>query len=141
MVEEKKGTNLVLVITKKVFKSDISITHMRLQMPISKVTLEEGFLSNEQRNGLSNKVHVKVRLVGPTFEKEEKMEIRKWNGCYALTTSGWCRALKMYYRDLRIGDFVQVWSFKCNEGKDLWMRIVVFRAEEGTENVFPVESM
>ncbi|KAK1425564.1 hypothetical protein QVD17_20918 [Tagetes erecta] len=115
-----KGTELRLVIQKKVFKSDTDKGLNRLNMPIKQLESNE-FLREDERRKLRKEKEIEVMVLGPTLEMYEKpMKLKMWHMTnsvnYVLTTS-WHSFWKENKKDLDKDSKIQVWSFRRDDEK------------------------
>ncbi|KAK1425576.1 hypothetical protein QVD17_20930 [Tagetes erecta] len=115
-----KGTELRLVIQKKVFKSDTDKGLNRLNMPIKQLESNE-FLREDERRILRKENEIEVMVLGPTLEMYERpMKLKMWHMTnsvnYVLTTS-WHSFWKENKKDLDKDSKIQVWSFRRDDEK------------------------
>ncbi|KAK1425563.1 hypothetical protein QVD17_20917 [Tagetes erecta] len=132
-----KGTELRLVIQKKVFKSDTNKGLNRLNMPIKQLESNE-FLREDERRILRKEKEIEVMVLGPTLEMYEKpMKLKMWHMTnsvnYVLTTnwhSFWKENKKVLDQDSKI----QVWSFRRADEKLCFAVVRVGRYDKQVMN-------
>ncbi|XVF85214.1 hypothetical protein PTKIN_Ptkin17bG0100200 [Pterospermum kingtungense] len=112
--ENMGGSGLVLVIQKPIYFSDMNRIASRLSMPFSQLKTHE-FLTKAEAERLKNvKNYIKVWLLEPSM-KESGITFKRWN--YGTSSSyvlnkGWNSVVES--NGLKVGDTVQVWSFRVN---------------------------
>ncbi|KAK3039595.1 hypothetical protein RJ639_029294 [Escallonia herrerae] len=103
----------VLVIQKKLFKTDVSKIHGRLSMPVSQTSTE--FLTAEETRALNSKREVAVELIEPMTLAKRGLKLTKWemgkNGTYNLLRN-WNSVL--VENGLEKGMVVQLWAFRVD---------------------------
>ncbi|XP_030950098.1 B3 domain-containing protein At1g05920-like [Quercus lobata] len=115
----KNGSDVKLVIQKKLYKTDMLGRFARLSIPKGQMIAE--FLSEEEQMSLQQKkedgVHYKgmeVQLIQPSL-KECSISLKKWqqggNNSYMLS-SPWNKIAEN--NGLEVGDIIQLWSFRVN---------------------------
>ncbi|XVF02727.1 hypothetical protein REPUB_Repub04eG0199100 [Reevesia pubescens] len=113
VLEKKGGSDLVLVIQKKIFLSDVNPTASRFSMPFSQLKTHD-FLNTTEAKALEDKRNaVQVCLLEPSM-KETEVTFKRWyysgkNSSYVLTST-WNSVVEN--NQLKIGDIVQLWSFR-----------------------------
>ncbi|PPR81372.1 hypothetical protein GOBAR_AA39346 [Gossypium barbadense] len=113
IVEEMGGRDLVLVIQKTIFFSDINPTASRFSIPFSQVKTHD-FLNEAEAKELDDKNPMQVWLLDPSM-KGTSITLNKWvmgsSSLYVLTNT-WNPIVKN--NQLKKGDTVQLWSFRMN---------------------------
>ncbi|XVF85247.1 hypothetical protein PTKIN_Ptkin17bG0102600 [Pterospermum kingtungense] len=114
LIENMGGSGLVLVIQKQIYFSDMSRIASRLSMPFSQLKTHE-FLTKAEAERLKNvKNFIKACLLEPSM-KESGITFKRWNygksSSYVLN-KGWNSVVES--NGLKVGDTVQVWSFRVN---------------------------
>ncbi|KAK2979098.1 hypothetical protein RJ640_005849 [Escallonia rubra] len=103
----------VLVIQKRLFKTDVSKNHGRLSMPASQTSTE--FLTAEETRALDSKREVAVELIEPMTLAKRGLKLTKWemgkNGTYNLVRN-WNSVL--VENGLEVGMVVQLWAFRVD---------------------------
>ncbi|KAK6936513.1 B3 domain-containing protein At2g31720-like [Dillenia turbinata] len=114
IAERYRGTQIVLVIQKRIFKTDVNRGHNRFSVPARQVIKE--FLTEEEKRKLNDQ-DLSVVLIQPSLESIE-MNMKTWvmhkeNGkassSYMLKTK-WGEVVKK--NNIQIGDIVQLWAFR-----------------------------
>jgi hypothetical protein len=109
------GTEVVMVIQKRLTDTDLQEGHNRLSMPFGKI--DRGFLREEEKDLLAEQQIMEVPFLEPSREVS-KMILRQWDmgknsgktsSMYVLRTN-WNDAAKKNV--LKANDVVQVWSFR-----------------------------
>ncbi|KAB2608280.1 B3 domain-containing protein [Pyrus ussuriensis x Pyrus communis] len=154
IIGKMNGTELTLLIQKKLYPTDVNPNHNRLSLPPLQV-LSGSFLTSNEIETLNPKHSRKSRDLGflnipfidPSLKLKEKkgINLSLWTlsnsnrKSYVLKT-GWGKVVKK--NKLVAGDVIQVWSFRAN-GNQLHLAIVlVQRAKEcsnqsgGSSHVF-----
>lgn len=121
-IETLGGIKVELVIEKKLFKSDTIQGENRLSMPLKQI--RSNFLEDDEVKRLEKDETLTVSLIDTKLQ-ERDICLRRWN----MKTSKWY-VLKTQWikivRDnkLRIGDVIQVWSFR-DENNNLHLALVL----------------
>ncbi|KAK9910696.1 hypothetical protein M0R45_034648 [Rubus argutus] len=121
-IETLGGIKVELVIEKKLFKSDTIQGENRLSMPLKQI--RSNFLEDDEVKRLERDETLTVSLIDTKLQ-ERDICLRRWN----MKTSKWY-VLKTQWikivRDnkLRIGDVIQVWSFR-DENNNLHLALVL----------------
>lgn len=116
ITHEQNGTNIMLVIQKKLFASDLAGNQNRLTMPYNQLQTID-FLTEQERDYLlTDKSEIDVSLLGPTFQMFHKsMKLVRWainsTTSYILRTE-WNNFVKENKSDLKQGAIIQVWSYR-----------------------------
>ncbi|KAF5778562.1 putative DNA-binding pseudobarrel domain superfamily [Helianthus annuus] len=117
-----KGTDVRVVIQKKLFDSDTRHGLNRLNMPVNQLQTNEFLTVDEKehlRKGKGNQIE--VRLLGPTLEiYKDPMNLRWWpmesSENYVFATN-WYRFWSTNKLHLKRDSNVQVWSFRGSDQK------------------------
>ncbi|GFY96903.1 hypothetical protein Acr_11g0012090 [Actinidia rufa] len=125
-IQGLNGSDLVLVIQKPLFATDVSKNHYRLSMPFNQI--KNQFLSRNEKDALMNQNGVgvpemEVFLIEPSCQKETKMNLKIW----AMHKGPKCKAKVSYMyslgkhwnevvsgNGLEEGMTVQVWAFRVD---------------------------
>ncbi|KAK6945280.1 B3 domain-containing protein At2g31720-like [Dillenia turbinata] len=131
IAEKYRGTQIVLVIQKQIFKSDVDCGHNRFSVPVRQVRKE--FLTEEEKRKLNDE-DLSVVLIQPSMESIE-MNMKTWvmpkeNGktssSYMLKTK-WGEVVRK--NKIKEGDIVQLWAFRTKRTKStLGFALVKIRA-------------
>ena len=123
-IQGLNGSDLVLVIQKPLFATDVSKKHYRLSMPLNQIKNE--FLSRNEKDALMNQngdgvPEMEVFLIEPSCQKETKMNLKIW----VMLKDPKCKAKASYMyslgkhwnevvsgNGLEEGMTVQVWAFR-----------------------------
>ncbi|KAK8579526.1 hypothetical protein V6N13_142725 [Hibiscus sabdariffa] len=112
-IQEMGGQNLVFVIEKKLFFSDVNPQASRLSIPFSQVR-SHAFLTESEAELLEGNNAIRARLLEPSMVETE-VNFNKWamNKCsmYVITTS-WNSVVKN--NGLKDKTVVRLWSFRLN---------------------------
>ncbi|XVF10052.1 hypothetical protein REPUB_Repub07fG0150400 [Reevesia pubescens] len=113
IINKLGGSDLLLVIQKPLFYSDINPGASRLSIPFSQIQTHE-FLNKKEAENLKEKKGMKVSLLDPSLKKT-KPTFNRWNmgksQMYVLNKT-WNGVAKT--NQLKIDDVVQLWSFRVN---------------------------
>ncbi|KAB2051249.1 hypothetical protein ES319_A12G043600v1, partial [Gossypium barbadense] len=116
MIKCMDGSEEKLIIQKALYKTDLSKHHGRLSIPMNQVEVE--FLTDEELKQ-SSKEGIEALVIEPCL-KTRDMSLRIWDmpkptgrfsSVYVLVT-GWKSVVEG--NDLKVGDVIQVWSFRVN---------------------------
>jgi hypothetical protein len=122
------GTQAVMVIQKALYKTDLMKNNGRLSLPFGQINKD--FLKESEREDLENQNELLMQFIEPSC-KFNRMMLRQWNmpkntgnkcSIYVLKTD-WNDVFKE--NELKIGDVVQVWSFRVGSEQKLCMALVV----------------
>ena len=120
-IREMKGTNLILVLEKKLFKTDIRKVENRLSIPANQIRKE--FVREEEEEILRAGEGMKAVLIQPSLEVST-ITLKKWKmktTCYVyVLTTQWNSVVVR--ESLQKDDIVQVWSFRV--GRELGFALV-----------------
>ncbi|CAN1130654.1 Putative B3 domain-containing protein At2g27410, partial [Linum perenne] len=122
-VGEAGINKFTLVIRKKLTKTDLSLHHNRLSIPVTKI--ENEFLIEEEKGELIASGEIKIGYfldlymeIGP-----DEVWLRKWNmkgrHVYNISGGGWKNLLKNMNDNLLklvAGEEIEVWSFRTESG-------------------------
>ncbi|KAF5735214.1 B3 domain-containing protein [Tripterygium wilfordii] len=119
-IEAMNGTNIKLVIHKKVYKTDLNVHHERISLPRTQI-ISKDFLRPEEAEFVHSGGVMDCKLIGPRpYYQSYDLKLRKWDSktswSYALTTK-WPDFIRFYAIEEEIvkeGDVVQIWSFRRN---------------------------
>ncbi|RVW33844.1 B3 domain-containing protein [Vitis vinifera] len=118
-IREMNGTHPILVLEKRLFKTDINEGENRLSMPLNQIRRE--FLSEDEKMRVVEGMQVK--LIQPSLE-ETTVTFKKWKmkeSCHLYVfTREW--KLIVNNNSLRRRTRIQVWSFRV--GSELWFALV-----------------
>ena len=113
IVEKMGGSNLVLVIQKSLFFSDVNPQASRFAMPFSQLKTHE-FLNKTETEDLKDvKKAIKVCLLEPSMKENCDITFKRWNmsKCSMYVMNGaWNSVVEN--NGLKIDDIVQLWSFR-----------------------------
>ncbi|KAK6936515.1 B3 domain-containing protein At2g31720-like [Dillenia turbinata] len=137
IAERYRGTQIVLVIQKRIFKTDVNRGHNRFSVPARQVITE--FLTEEEKRKLNDQ-NLSVVLIQPSLESID-MNMKTWvmpkeNGkassSYMLKTK-WGEVVKK--NNIQIGDIVQLWAFRTEMRKNTlgFALVKIRRASAGTQ--------
>ncbi|KAL4319557.1 hypothetical protein GQ457_18G022000 [Hibiscus cannabinus] len=107
------GSDLVLVIQKALFFSDVNPTASRFSVPFSQVKTHE-FLTGTEAQSLAGKNPMEVRLLEPCM-KETTLTFNMWEMSKTklyVMTKAWNSVVQR--NNLGEGNTVQLWSFRVN---------------------------
>ncbi|KAK8480719.1 hypothetical protein V6N13_090396 [Hibiscus sabdariffa] len=107
------GSDLVLVIQKALFFSDVNPTASRFSVPFSQVKTHE-FLTGTEAQSLAGKNPMEVRLLEPCM-KETTLTFNMWEMSKTklyVMTKAWNSVVQR--NNLAEGNTVQLWSFRVN---------------------------
>ncbi|CAN1220434.1 B3 domain-containing protein At1g05920 [Linum perenne] len=138
-----------LVIRKKLTKTDLSLHHNRLSIPVTKI--ENEFLTEEEKGELIEKGEIKIGYfldpdmgIGP-----DGVWLRRWKmekgHVYNISGGGWKNLLKKKEENLLkldAGDEIEVWSFRTESGVLCFTIVTVEgrkEAEADKEEVMMIE--
>ncbi|XP_059433474.1 B3 domain-containing protein At1g05920-like [Corylus avellana] len=122
------GSELFMVIQKRLTDTDLMPDHSRLSIPFGKIN--RGFLKERERYLLDQQISLEVPFYEPSH-KVSKIILRQWNmgkdsgkssSMYALRTH-WNAVAKA--NGLKAKDVIQVWSFRVGDGQKLCLALVV----------------
>lgn len=125
-IKKLNGTNIKLVIQKRLEYSDLTDNHLRLSIPKNQV-IEKDFVSVEEDERLGDKkiAALPCSLIQPCVEVLTGFKFNRWKMnktfIYALMTK-WKTMIDDKKNELGKGSLVQLWSFRV--GADLWFALV-----------------
>ncbi|KAI9087316.1 hypothetical protein K1719_030786 [Acacia pycnantha] len=119
-IDEVGGRNIIKIIEKKVYESDLCKTNDRLSIPEKKILLKaEDFLKPEELDLLMTKdaktkkfEGIPVLVLDPNL-KEFNLVLKRWKMTNSITynlTHRWYDVVKC--NNFQVGDVVQLWSFR-----------------------------
>ncbi|KAK4263206.1 hypothetical protein QN277_028653 [Acacia crassicarpa] len=119
-INEIGGHNIVKILEKKVYQSDLGKTNDRLSIPEKMILLKaEDFIKPEEINLLmtkdpkTNKLNgIPVLVLDPNL-KEFNLVLKRWQMTTSITynlTRRWYDVLKC--NNFQVGDVLQLWSFR-----------------------------
>ncbi|WCJ27785.1 hypothetical protein M5689_009510 [Euphorbia peplus] len=122
-IEEKGGSDMKLVIVKKMYETDLSEHHDRLSIPVKQIK-DTSFLTEVENWILDNDGELDVKLMEPC-EETSNMVLVKWRlkttKSLALRTS-WKAVLgRNHGKHFKKNDVIQLWSFRVRG--ELWLAI------------------
>ncbi|XP_071713805.1 B3 domain-containing protein At2g31720-like [Rutidosis leptorrhynchoides] len=133
LIDEINGSDLKLLIQKRLYHSDLRGCQNRLTIPMNQMQKNCEFLSPDEENILVDKQRgIEVGLMGPKLQMyNKKMVLRKF--CMSHTSSyvlsnNWNQFVRDYMNDLKENTMIQVWSFRRNQ--ELVFAVVVVGDEE-----------
>ena len=120
-IQGLNGSDLVLVIQKPLFATDVSKKHYRLSMPLNQIKNE--FLSRNEKDALMNQngdgvPEMEVFLIEPSGQKETKMNLKIWVMPKGKAKASYMYSLGKHWNEvvsgngLEEGMTVQVWAFR-----------------------------
>ena len=132
------GSDMKLVIQKTLYASDLKRSQNRLNMPFTLVQTHD-FLTPEEKKVIGIKTEMKVQIMGPNLQMQEKpLSLKIWSmsrsGNYVLT-SNWCEFVEENKNVLKENTTIQVWSFR----KDEKLCFAVICVDKPVENTTLVE--
>ncbi|XP_057440770.1 uncharacterized protein LOC130732800 [Lotus japonicus] len=118
-IQELGGSEVKLVIQKKLHKSDVNAGHNRFSIPSQQI-LARDFLTQEEVTLLNGREGGKpagltVNVLDPSLELWEGLRLKKWEMTSSPTYNiigGWMKVVKN--SGLEPEDVVQLWSFRSN---------------------------
>ncbi|PWA72507.1 hypothetical protein CTI12_AA269900 [Artemisia annua] len=134
ITHEQNGTNIMLVIQKKLFKSDLAANQNRLTMPYNQLQTIDFLTEQEREYLLTAESNIDVSLLGPTLQMfTKKMKLVRWainsTQSYILRT-GWNNFVQENKNDLKQEAIIQVWSYrKVDHNNPCFAIAVVKRAD------------
>ncbi|BFG23177.1 hypothetical protein CerSpe_094500 [Prunus speciosa] len=117
-IDSLGGTEVALVIQKKLRETDLSKSGNRMSMPLNQISSTD-FLEDDERGRLEKEETMKVQLIDPGLVQGD-INLRRWNmkkkngknsKIYVLRTQ-WSDVAKRNH--LKEKDLVQVWSFRVS---------------------------
>ncbi len=112
------GSDVMLVMHKRLYKTDLAENNNRLSMPLRQVRAD--FLTEGEKVDLKVRKKIKTLLIDSRLKKSD-IVLKQWNmkkdsgntsSSYVLMTT-WNQVCKD--NDLKINDLVQVWSFRVGQ--------------------------
>ncbi|KAK4263205.1 hypothetical protein QN277_028652 [Acacia crassicarpa] len=119
-IDEIGGRNIIKILEKKVYQSDLCKTNDRLSIPEKMILLKaEDFIKPEEINLLmtkdpkTNKLNgIPVLVLDPNL-KEFNLVLKRWQMTTSITynlTHRWYDVVKC--NNFQVGDVLQLWSFR-----------------------------
>lgn len=123
-IREMNGGNLILVIEKALYKTDVSRSHCRLSIPVKQIgqeflTEQEMALLNQKSEKNSAPSEIAVKLIEPSHQ-ESSMKLKIWEmtdkknkkkiSLMYVLVGGWNSVVER--NRLKKGDVVRLWSFR-----------------------------
>ena len=118
-IREMNRTHPILVLEKRLFKTDINEGENRLSMPLNQIRRE--FLSEDEKMRVVEGMQVK--LIQPSLE-ETTVTFKKWKMKESCHLYVFTREWKLIVNNNSLGrrTRIQVWSFRV--GSELWFALV-----------------
>ncbi|XP_023877882.2 B3 domain-containing protein At5g24050 [Quercus suber] len=120
VINTLNGRDELLVIQKKLFKTDITKGNNRFSIPLRRIVRED-FLSEQEKEELRARQEIPARLIDPKLQIFNDIVLIQWDmpkitgntsSTYALRTD-WNNVRKS--NNLKEGDLVQPWSFRVGQ--------------------------
>ncbi|XP_062153233.1 B3 domain-containing protein At3g25182-like [Alnus glutinosa] len=127
-IEAMGGTQVILVIQKALYDTDLKTNNSRLSMPLRQINGD--FLRENERQSLAQQNEMKVRFIEPSC-KVKNMILRQWDMPKESGKTCSTYVLRTYWNKvsqengLRPKDVVQVWSFRIGREQNLCLAFVV----------------
>ncbi|GLU01706.1 hypothetical protein SLE2022_189960 [Rubroshorea leprosula] len=121
------GSQEKLLIQKIIFKTDLSKTHNRLQIPMNQVMVTD-FLTQDEVRKLDGEEGLNVDLIEPCLKKS-KIHITKWsmgNSKVLVFNEQW-KSVVDGNRTLKKNAVMQIWSFRAAPESKLCFAMVKVR--------------
>ncbi|KAI3719955.1 hypothetical protein L6452_20861 [Arctium lappa] len=119
VTEEMKGSDLMLVIQKILYATDLAKNQNRLSMPINQLETLEFLTADEKRLLDTKDGEIDVPLLGPTLRMHANpMKLKMWQlktTCNYVLRTGWNQFVESNSEDLKEHRKVQVWSFRRDQ--------------------------
>ncbi|OMO81433.1 hypothetical protein COLO4_23622 [Corchorus olitorius] len=119
----KGGSDMGLVIQKRLYFTDINPAASRLSIPISQIKRSTSFLTESESVDLEHGIPMDVSLLGPSM-KERVVTFSRWN--YSGTNSSYVLTKQwnavVQHDGLNTYDMVQLWSYRV--GSNLCFALV-----------------
>ncbi|GLU01703.1 hypothetical protein SLE2022_189950 [Rubroshorea leprosula] len=127
LIEEMGGSQEKLLIQKIIFKTDLSKTHNRLQIPMNQVMVTD-FLTQDEARKLDGEEGLNVDLIEPCLKKS-KIHLTKWsmgNSKVFVFNEQW-KSVVDRNRTLKKNAVMQIWSFRTAPESKLCFAMVKVR--------------
>ncbi|KAH9657503.1 B3 domain-containing protein [Citrus sinensis] len=125
-IREENGTDLVLVMQKKITECDLRSNNNRLSIPPTKVR-DDNFLNPKEKGILNAKEGIEVFMIPPSLKHNVPLTLKKWrmgdNYTYNLMNTWHALVVDDKDNGLELGSEVQLWSFRKNNS-DLCFALV-----------------
>ena len=120
IIQEENGKDVVLVMSKKIGKTDLNKNDNRLLIPWGNLR-DYSFLNQEEKSILDSKNGAKkgieVSVIPPSLESNVKLKLKKWKTGYCLTEKWHSLVVNNQENGLEIGVTVNLWSFRNNSSE------------------------
>lgn len=127
-IAKLRGSEPVLIIEKRLFKSDVDKQQNRFSFPVKQVKSE--FLTLEEKTFLdSPNQEIGVRVIDPGLREWSTIDLNKWDmnkSFNYVLISKWNELISK--NGLKEGTVVQLWSFRVDD--HLWFALVKPRPKE-----------
>ncbi|KAM7459580.1 hypothetical protein LguiA_036574 [Lonicera macranthoides] len=127
-IAKLRGSKPVLIIEKRLFKSDVNKQRNRFSFPVKQVKSE--FLTLEEKTFLdSPNQEIGVRVIDPGLREWTTIDLNKWDinkSFNYVLVSKWNELISK--NGLKEGTVVQLWSFRVDD--HLWFALVKPRPKE-----------
>ncbi|TXG66152.1 hypothetical protein EZV62_007427 [Acer yangbiense] len=137
------GTDIMLVIEKKLTATDMNKGENRLSVPRKQVRAD--FLTEEEKQKLGNKlkkkVGIEVLMIQPCLKEATGLVLKRWNMSetfsYALIGKWTAAVVENETNGLRTGSLVQLWSFRFpkESSSKLGLGFALVNLNPGEENL------
>ncbi|KAK1582964.1 hypothetical protein Q3G72_019816 [Acer saccharum] len=137
------GTDIMLVIEKKLTATDMNKGENRLSVPRKQVRAD--FLTEEEKEKLGNKlkkkVGIEVLMIQPCLKEATGLVLKRWNMSetfsYALIGKWTAAVVENETNGLRTGSLVQLWSFRFpkESSSKLGLGFALVNLNPGEENL------
>ncbi|GJR69006.1 B3 domain-containing protein, DNA-binding pseudobarrel domain protein [Tanacetum coccineum] len=131
ITHQLNGTNIMLVIQKPLFASDLTGSQNRLSMPYNQLETSDFLTEQEKEYLLTPNSEIDVPLLGPTLQMfNQSMKLTRWQinstHSYILRTN-WKTFLQENKNDLKQGATIQVWSYRKEDQNEPCFAIAVVK--------------
>ncbi|KDO50077.1 hypothetical protein CISIN_1g040315mg, partial [Citrus sinensis] len=120
IIQEENGKDIVLVMNKKIGKTDLNKNDNRLLIAWGNVR-DYNFLNQEEKSILNSKKGankgIEVSVIPPSLESNVKLKLKKWNTGYCLTDKWHSLVVNNQENGLEIGVTVKLYSFRNNSSE------------------------
>ncbi|KAH9697150.1 B3 domain-containing protein [Citrus sinensis] len=125
-IQEENGTDLVLVMQKKITECDLRSNNNRLSIPPTKVR-DDNFVNQKEKSILNTKEGIEVLMIPPSLKHIVPLTFKKWkmgdNYTYNLMKTWHDLVVDDKDNGLELGSEVQLWCFRKNNS-DLCFALV-----------------
>ncbi|XP_059434080.1 B3 domain-containing protein At2g31420-like [Corylus avellana] len=135
-IEAMGGRQVVLVIQKALYDTDLKKNNSRLSIPLRQI--EGDFLRDDERESLIQQNEMKVSFIEPSH-KVNNMILRQWDMRKDSGKTCSQYVLRTFWNEvsqengLGLKDVVQVWSFRVDNEQKLCLALVVVSRCGGNE--------